>query len=353
MTDSRPDLPSDLARVIRRCLEKDPRHRLQTARDVSNEFRDLAHNATRAASVSSAARRSATTPDSGAARAEEGFWVAVLPFRYTGDNRGLKDLASGLSDEIITGLSRFSYLRVIARGSTAKYSSDSGDVRSIGKELGARYVMEGSQRQAGSKVRIATQLVDASTGAGLWAETYDCAFGHDSTLDLLDKIVPRIVATVGDTQGILPHSMTGSLRNRNPESLTPYEAMLRSFGYHQRVSASEHLAARTVLEAVEHRRRRLPHPPSTRARCHRSPGSGQSTFLTNKGVIGPKGRGVETFDGEASGVMMEGNLLRSVRLVPVCCSFRAGTSAKRKAGSADWQIRDEDAPRTHDPIAGS
>jgi adenylate cyclase len=67
--------------------------------------------------------------DSGAARAavreDEGFWVAVLPFRYTGSNPDLKALAEGLSEEIITGLSRRSYLRVIARGSTAKYSSGS------------------------------------------------------------------------------------------------------------------------------------------------------------------------------------------------------------------------------------
>ncbi len=62
--------------------------------------------------------------------------VAVLPFKYTGTE--LRALADGLSDEIVTGLSRFSYLRVIARGSTAKYSSESGDVRVIGKELGAR-----------------------------------------------------------------------------------------------------------------------------------------------------------------------------------------------------------------------
>ena len=85
--------------------------------------------------------------DSGAARAEEGFWVAVLPFKYGGGNQDLKALAEGLSEEVVTGLSRFSYLRVIARGSTAKYSSESGDVRAIGRELGARYVMEGSLRQ--------------------------------------------------------------------------------------------------------------------------------------------------------------------------------------------------------------
>ena len=89
----------------------------------------------------------------------------MLPFKYSGGSEDLKALAEGLTDEIITGLSRFSYLRVIARGSTAKYSGEAGDVRAIGKELGARYVMEGSLRQAGSKLRLAVQLADAATGS--------------------------------------------------------------------------------------------------------------------------------------------------------------------------------------------
>src|SRR4029077_21276470 len=109
-----------------------------------------------------------------------GFWVAVLPFKYSGNNADLTALAEGLSEEIVTGLSRFSYLRVIARGSTAKYSSEAGDIRAIGKELGARYVMEGSLRQAGTKLRIAVQLVDASSGAHLWAETYERGFSPET-----------------------------------------------------------------------------------------------------------------------------------------------------------------------------
>ncbi len=249
VTDARPDLPSDLARIIRRCLEKDPRHRLQTARDVSNEFRDLSRQTSqKMARATSSIARAASVADSGAARADEGFWVAVLPFKYSGSNAELAALGEGLTEEVITGLSRFSYLRVIARGSTAKYSSESGDVRAIGKELGARYVMEGSIRQAGTKIRLAVQLVDAATGAGLWAETYDRPFTAESTLDLLDDVVPRIVATVGDAQGILPHSMTAALRNRDPESLTPYEAVLRSFGYHQFVNEAEHLVGIQTLE---------------------------------------------------------------------------------------------------------
>ena len=111
-----------------------------------------------------------------AARADEGFWVAVLPFKYSGSNSDLTALAEGMTEEIVTGLSRFSYLRVIALGSTSRYANQAVDVRSAGKELGARYVMEGSLRQAGARLRVAVQLVDTTSGAHLWAETYDRAF---------------------------------------------------------------------------------------------------------------------------------------------------------------------------------
>jgi serine/threonine protein kinase/tetratricopeptide (TPR) repeat protein len=260
VTEVRSELPSDLARVIRRCLEKDPRHRMQTARDVSNEFRDLARLTARSTPASTGTSRSAPAPDSGATRAEEGFWVAVLPFKYLGSNADLTAFADGLTDDIVTGLSRFSYLRVIARSSTASYAHETVDVRAAAKQLGARYVMEGSVRQAGAKVRIAVQLVDATSGAGLWAETYDRAFQSEAMLELLDDVVPRIVCTVADTQGILPHNMTEALRNRDPETFTPYEALLRSFGHNQRVNAAEHQVARAALE------RAVQQPPD-RADC--------------------------------------------------------------------------------------
>ena len=248
VTDARPELPSDLARVIRRCLEKDPRYRVQTARDVSNEFRDLTRGASRATPLSTSTPRAVVAADSGAARADEGFWVAVLPFKYSGGSADLAALAEGLTDDIITNMSKFSYLRVIARSSTTRYAQQVVDVRTAAKELGARYVMEGSIRQAGAKVRVAVQLVDANAGASLWAEPYDRSFTAETMLDVLDDIVPRIVATIGDAQGILAHSMTEALRARDPLSLTPYEALLRSFGFHQHVSAEEHWAGLTALE---------------------------------------------------------------------------------------------------------
>ena len=131
------------------------------------------------------------TSDSGAVRAE-GFWVAVLPFKYSGSNSDLTALAEGLTEEIITGLSRFSYLKVIARGSTSRYANGSVDIRSAGKELGARYVMEGSLRQAGTKLRLAVQLVDTVSGAHLWADTYERTFTPEAAFEIQDELVPRL-----------------------------------------------------------------------------------------------------------------------------------------------------------------
>ena len=248
VTEVRADLPSDLARVIRRCLEKEPQHRLQTARDVSNEFRDMTRTGSRMERAQKTTSRGVGTADSGAARAEEGFWIAVLPFKYAGGNAEVTALAEGITDDIVTGLSRFSYLRVIARSSTLRYAHEEIDVRAVGRELGARYVMEGSLRQAGSRLRVAAQLVDATSGAHLWAETYDRTFEAEEVFALQDDLVPRIVSTVADTYGVLPRNMSEALRNRDPEQLTPYEAVLRSFAHWMRLSAAEHAAAEAALE---------------------------------------------------------------------------------------------------------
>ncbi len=190
----------------------------------------------------------ATTTGSGATRADEGFWVAVLPFKCTGSNAELTALAEGLTEDIVTGLSRFSYLKVIARSSTSRYANQAVDIRSAGKELGARFVMEGSLRQAGSKLRLAVQLVDAVSGAHLWAENYERAFNPDTVFDLLDELVPRIVSTVADAHGILPHTMSEGIRSKSPEQLSPYEAVLRSFSYAERITPEEHAVARAGLE---------------------------------------------------------------------------------------------------------
>ena len=188
--------------------------------------------------------------DSGTARADEGFWIAVLPLKCSGSNSDLTALAEGLTEEIVTGLSRFSYLKVIARSSTSRYANESVDVRSAGKELGARYVMEGSLRQAGNKLRLAVQLVDAVSGAHLWADNYERSLSPETIFELQDDLVPRIVSTVADQYGALVHSMSESLRGRSIGEYSAHEAMLRAFGYWERMTPAEHAEVRDILEAA-------------------------------------------------------------------------------------------------------
>jgi non-specific serine/threonine protein kinase len=245
-----PNLPAKLEEIISKSLEKDPRLRYQNASGLLSDLRRLKRDTTsgRSAVPEAPEAGGSEAVSSGPRAAAEGFWIACLPLKYRAVEPALESLADGISEEIIVGLSRFSYLRVIARGSTAKYSSDSGDVRAIGKELGARYVMEGTLRQAGAKVRVSVQLVDATSGAHLWAETYDRIFNPETVFELQDDLVPRIVSTVADWYGVLPHSMSEAVRAKGSEQLSPYEAVLRSFGYYERVTAEEHAVARAGLE---------------------------------------------------------------------------------------------------------
>ena len=201
-------------------------------------------------SVTSIAEPQAPLSPSGATRADEGFWVAVLPFRHRG--AGLEALAQGLTEDIVTGLSRFPYLRVISRGATSRYAEAAADAGTVGKEIGARYVMEGSLGHAGGQLRVAVQLVDANTGTHLWAETYTRPFEPDRIFAIQDDLVPRIVSTSADHFGVLARTISDAVREKPLDQLSPYEALMRGFGYHFRLTPEEHAAARVALErAVE------------------------------------------------------------------------------------------------------
>jgi adenylate cyclase len=96
------------------------------------------------------------------------------------------------------------------------------------------------------------QLVDTTSGAQLWAETYDRPFQPEKIFAVQDDLVPRVVSSVADAHGALPHTLSESLRSKDPRQLTPYEAVLRSFGYGYRMTPEEHATVRACLErAVE------------------------------------------------------------------------------------------------------
>ena len=99
--------------------------------------------------------------------------IVVLPFQNMSGDPEQEYFADGMVEEIITALSRIRWLFVIARNSSFSYKGQSPDVKRVGRELGVRYVLEGSVRKAGGRVRITAQLIDASNGAHLWADHFD------------------------------------------------------------------------------------------------------------------------------------------------------------------------------------
>lgn len=120
--------------------------------------------------------------------------VAVLPFDNMSEEADKEYFADGMTEDIITALSKYRWLRVIARNSTFGYKGKSLDVRQIASELGANYVVEGSVRRSGQRLRITAQLIDAATGDHLWAERYDRDLAD--IFDLQDEITDTIVGRI-------------------------------------------------------------------------------------------------------------------------------------------------------------
>src|SRR5438477_12837711 len=190
-----------------------------------------------------------TTP--AVAGRDEELWVAVLPFKSSGDAE-MESFADGLGEEITTGLSRFRYLSVVASASAVRLKGEAGDERALGARLGARYVLEGSIRKGGSAIRVSAQLVDAQTGARLWAETYNRDLQASSMFEAQDDVAARIVATVADSYGVLVHSMRSAMRQKDDVDLTPVEWQFQYFAYREQITPSAYAELKRRLErAVE------------------------------------------------------------------------------------------------------
>jgi adenylate cyclase len=157
--------------------------------------------------------------------------IAVLPFQNMSGDPEQDYFADGMVEDIVTGLSRIKWLFVIARNSSFVYKGRAVDVRQVGRELGVRYVLEGGVRKAGGRVRITAQLVDAETGAHLWAEKFDG--GLQDVFELQDQITERVVGIVEPS---LRKSEIERSRRKRPESLDAYDLYLRALPYFTMIS---------------------------------------------------------------------------------------------------------------------
>jgi TolB-like protein len=148
--------------------------------------------------------------------------IAVLPFQNMSDDPGQEYFADGMVEEIITALSRLRWLFVIARNSSFTYKGRAVDVKQIGRELGVRYILQGSVRKAGNRVRITGQLIDASTGAHLWANRFDGTI--DDIFDLQDQVTARVVGAIAPK---LEQAEIERAKHKPTESLDAYDYFLR------------------------------------------------------------------------------------------------------------------------------
>jgi adenylate cyclase len=120
--------------------------------------------------------------------------IAVLPFQNMSADPEQEFFADGMVEDIITGLSRYRHLFVIARNSTFTYKGRAVDMKQVGRELGVRYLLEGSVRKAGSRIRITAQLIDTATAAHIWAERFEG--GIEDMFDLQDQVTAKVVGAI-------------------------------------------------------------------------------------------------------------------------------------------------------------
>ena len=179
-------------------------------------------------------------------------WIAVTGFETPGDEAELDAFAAGLAADITSGLSRYSHLLVLSRATTESIASTTSDTREIGSKLGARFVVEGEIRRGGSNLRMSARLVDALDGTTVWTQRFDRNLDGSDVFELQDDLTDRIVASVADVNGAVTRALAVMVDGKDPQQMTPYEAILQFSRNRQSVGNDDHLRSRIALErAVE------------------------------------------------------------------------------------------------------
>lgn len=224
----RSDVPATLEKIIDRCLEKLPPDRYPDAVQVLDALRMVERGPTGLATSGTKS-------------------LAVLPFADISPEKDNKYFSDGLTEEIITNLSRLQKVKIVSRTSVMHYDRSGKSMKQIAAELGVQYVLEGSVRKHGSNLRITSQLVDAGQDVTLWAETYDGTM--DEIFDIQEKVGARIVN--GLSVQLTPDE-TQKLRRRATESTEAYQLYLKGrFFWSKRSLEGLRTAIRYFEEAIE------------------------------------------------------------------------------------------------------
>ena len=169
--------------------------------------------------------------------------IAVLPFNNMSGEREQEYFSDGISEDIITALSKLRWLFVIARNSSFTYKGKSVHMKQVAEELGVRYLLEGSVRKSGDRVRITAQLNDVATGSHIWAERYDRDLAD--VFAVQDQITEAIVAAI-EPQIYAAENFRA--RSKPPNSLDAWDLVMRALWHYWRVTRQDNIVAQALLE---------------------------------------------------------------------------------------------------------
>jgi TolB-like protein len=169
--------------------------------------------------------------------------IAVLPFVNMSDEPEQEYFSDGISEDIITALSKLRWFLVIARNASFSYKGKSVPTRQVAEELGVGYVVEGSVRKSGDRVRITAQLIEAATGSHVWAERYDAALAD--VFAVQDEITGSIVAAI---EPQLYAAENFRARRKHPENMDAWDLVVRALSHYWRVTRQDNIAAQALLE---------------------------------------------------------------------------------------------------------
>jgi adenylate cyclase len=172
--------------------------------------------------------------------------VAVLPFDNMSGDPEQEFFSDGISEDLITALSRIRQIRVIARNSTFSYKGTSPDIRQVSEELGARYVIEGSVRKAGNRIRVTAQLIDGESGDHIWAERYDREI--EDIFDVQDELTETLVGAIAPGIGAAERQRAKQSPPENLDTWTLYQRGMWHLHRRTREGMSELLEARALFE---------------------------------------------------------------------------------------------------------
>jgi serine/threonine protein kinase len=280
------EIPEELERIVNKALEKDVELRYQSAAELCCDLKRLKRN-------SSAERIAETPPHVAAGRgkrwirvsgalalllvvmfavivqqrssrqdsapavkpsdtrvASRGPRIDVLPFTNVSGDADQDYFSSGLTEDIVTELSRYHELTVIAHSSPENFADRGAHIREAGNSTGASYVLKGSVRKAGQRIRVGVQLTNAVDGRLVWGTNYERDMTARDLFELQDHLAQQVVNEIAGSYGALTRAELPGARRRPPANLDSYDCVLRAYEYLHVHTPAKHLAARDCLEQV-------------------------------------------------------------------------------------------------------